>query len=375
VKATHVRGLAAVGLAVALGACGGSPSAERPGRGGASSTTATQGSPRSPEDAAYAFLDTYTRDEGRIARLDQGGDTVGEGQAYGMLAAAAVGDAQRFDRIWRWTKENIRREDGLLAFRWADGRVVDPQAATDADLDAAHALLVAACRFDRDDLRAEAERIGAAVLEQETERAAGRSVLLAGPWAVAGDRLVINPSYLDPLTLSALERGTGDKRYGAVAEAGRRTVEELSRPLPPDWAVVDRGTGRARPAPDAKGGDGPGRYTFDAPRTLVRLALDPSPDGRRIAARAWEAFRDRAPGDIPVEHELDGSPAGSSRNPVALVAAAGAAFAAGDDNAGRGLLDAADRLAQEEPTYYGAAWAALGRLMLTTKRLEPCPPQ
>jgi hypothetical protein len=73
-----------------------------------------------------------------------------------------------------------------------------------------------------------------------------------------------------------------------------------------------------------------------------------------------------------VERALDGSPAGGSRSPVALVAAAAAAKAAGDRGATGRLLSAADALDARTPTYYGAAWAALGRLLLTTKRLQPC---
>jgi endoglucanase len=254
----------ALGLAITVAGCGGSSDDDREA---AASGAAAPGTERRATDAAYAFLDTYTRDGGRIARLDQGDDTVGEGQAYGMLAAAAVGDVKRFDSIWNWTKQHARRDDGLLVFRWANGRVVDDQAATDADLDAAHALLVASCRFRRDDLRAEAERIGAAVLKRETARAAGRAVLLAGPWAGQRERLVVNPSYLDPLALTALGRSTGDTRYAALATDGRRLVARLADPLPPDWATVDRATARPTPAADAHGAAGRGRFTFDAPRT------------------------------------------------------------------------------------------------------------
>ena len=50
-----------------------------------------------PQDKAVAaarhFLNRYVTPDGRVSRLDQGGDTVGEGQAYGMLLAAAVGAA------------------------------------------------------------------------------------------------------------------------------------------------------------------------------------------------------------------------------------------------------------------------------------------
>ena len=49
----------------------------------------------------------------------------GEAVAYGMLVAAAVGDEDRFAAIWDWTKEELVRQDGLLAWRWADGAVVD----------------------------------------------------------------------------------------------------------------------------------------------------------------------------------------------------------------------------------------------------------
>src|SRR5205807_2455813 len=104
--------------------------------------------PRDRADAAARrFLNRYVTPDGRVSRLDQGGDTVGEGQAYGMLLAAAIGDSRRFDAIWGWTKSNLMRPDGLISFLWKSGHVQDPQAASDADLDASRALLVAACRF------------------------------------------------------------------------------------------------------------------------------------------------------------------------------------------------------------------------------------
>jgi endoglucanase len=73
-----------------------------------------------------------------------------------------------------------------------------------------------------------------------------------------------------------------------------------------------------------------------------------------------------------VEHDLTGKPAGSSMHPVALVAAAGAADAAGDTKSRDRLLAAAQALDKRSPTYYGAAWVALGRIMLTTNALN-CP--
>jgi endoglucanase len=197
--------------------------------------------------------------------------------------AAALGREQQFDAIWRWTKRNVMRPDALLAFRWADGRIQDPQAAADADLDTVRALLIGACRFDRPQLQGTARRIGKAVLRRETADAAGRPVLLAGPWAAADGRLTTNPSYVDPVTLTALANELSDRRYTALATEGRRIIRSVSAPLPPDWAVVDTASGRARPVASASTVGGEGRFAWDAARTLVRLAVDPEAAGRRIA--------------------------------------------------------------------------------------------
>lgn len=363
-------------LTLCLAACGSSqPSTSSDTAAPADSSGAAppSGTPdKLATDAAYAFLDAYTVDGGRIQRTDQGGDTVGEGQAYGLLAAAAVGDQQRFDRIWSWTEHNMVDSDGLLAFHWAGGRVVDPTPAADADLDAARALLVGACRFNRPDLRSAAIRIGKAVLARETAKAGSLYVLLAGPWANMGSHLVFNPSYVDPTTLDALATASGDSRFHDVAAGGRQLVDELTRPLPPDWAIVDTATGQATPVSAAASKSGPGAFSYDAPRTLIRFALDQDPTGRSAVARAWSVFRYTQPQDIVTEHQLTGAPIGTSHDAVTVVAAAGAAKAAGDTSAVPRLLAQAQQFNAEHPTYYGAAWVALGRLLLTTSRLQPC---
>jgi endoglucanase len=311
-------------------------------------------------------------DGGRIQRTDQGGDTVGEGQAYGMLIAAAVRDEKLFDQIWSWTKQHMLQNDGLLAFHWVGGRVVNPTPAADADLDAARALLVASCRFSRRDLRQAAITIGHAVLARETARVGSLDILLPGPWAYKAGSLAFNPSYVDPTTLDALARVTGDARFRAVSEGSTRLVDELTRPLPPDWASVNAHTGKATPVSAGAATSGPGIFSYDAPRTLVRMAVGSDLEGRATSARAWGVFSRTPPADIVVEHQLTGAAIGTAHAPITLVAAAGAAKAAGDTGAMTSLLNEAQQLNSEHPTYYDGAWVALGRLMLTTNRLEPC---
>jgi endo-1,4-beta-D-glucanase Y len=346
--------------AVALAGCGG--------------TGSTPSSTSQPQDRAVAaaqhFLDTYVTADGRVSRIDQGGDTVGEGQAYGMLLAAATGDSRRFDAIWGWTKNNLRRPDGLISFKWAHGHVEDPQAASDADLDASRALLIAGCRFHRADLRQDALQLGNVIMGVEVASFQGAPVLTAGPWAVIPPDTV-DPSYFSDATFQALRTASKDPRWGALAASSRLITSELMPApgrLPPDWARLEGDKPVAIGSPSAA--QSPARFGFDAVRTLIRMAEDPNPAGRQIAARAWPVFENQDPTKLPVEHDLSGRPTGHTLHPVVLVAAAGAADAAGRPAARDGLLDAAEALDQHTPTYYGAAWVALGRILLTTKLLD-----
>jgi endoglucanase len=352
-----------------IAGCGGSSG------GGTTSTHNAAATPQQrAEAAARHFLNRYVDGDGRVVRRDQGGDTVGEGQAYGMLLAAAIGDQRRFDKIWDWTKANLRRSDGLISFLWRDGHIVDPQAASDADLDATRALLVAACRFNHPAYRHEALQLGAAILKVEVGSATfqGEPVLTAGPWAITPPPVTVDPSYFAPASFLALRTASKDPRWGGLATSARAITGKLipsSGRLPPDWAHLQGDT--PVPIGDPSHPQSPPVFGFDAVRTLVRFAEDPSPAGRRIAARSWPAFENQDPTKLPVQHNLSGKPIGDTLHPVALVSAAGAADAAGQAAARDGLLDAAESLDLRSPTYYGAAWVALGRMFLTTKLLDP----
>jgi endoglucanase len=347
------------------------------GSGSSQSSSSQAQIQANPQDRALAaarhFLNRYVTPDGRVSRLDQGGDTVGEGQAYGMLLAAAVGDSRLFDSIWGWTKNNLRRPDGLISFLWAHGRVQDPQAASDADLDASRALLVAACRFHRPSLRQEALALGNSILRVEVGSASfqGNPVLTAGPWAITPPPVTVDPSYFSPATFLELRAASKDPRWGALAASSRSITSKLMPApgrLPPDWARLEGDKPVPIGSPSAP--QSPPLFGFDAVRTLVRMAEDPDPSGRQIAARAWPVFESQDPSMLPVEHDLSGRPIGHTLHPVVLVAAAGAADAAGQSAARDGLLDEAEALDRRSPTYYGAAWVALGRILLTTKLLD-----
>jgi hypothetical protein len=206
--------------------------------------------------AAERFLDGYVEPDGRVVRRDQGGDTVSEGQAYAMLLAAAIGDERRFDLAWTWARDHLRRPDGLLAWHWDDGQVVDGEPASDADLDAARALLLAARRFGRPSLGEEGRRLGDAIRRNE----AVGDLVVAGPWARA--EAVVNPSYLSPRAFDALG-------WRGASASARRALEGLKEPLPPDWARLE---GHALTPTGPPGSDEPAVYGYDAARLPLRLA-------------------------------------------------------------------------------------------------------
>jgi hypothetical protein len=64
---------------------------------------------------------------------------------------------------------------------------------------------------------------------------------------------------------------------------------------------------------------------------------------------------------------------GHLKHASSYVAAAAAAKAADQNDAMRRLLDRAAEANSAHPTYYGAAWVALGRVMLTSSALGGCP--
>ncbi|MHA7239353.1 glycosyl hydrolase family 8 [Arthrobacter sp. TMS1-12-1] len=326
-----------------------------------------------PEEASADFLDEWVDDDGRVVRRDQGGDTVSEGQAYGLLLALGAGDEARLDAIWGWTESNLVRSDGLLAWRWQDGRIVDDEPAADADVDAARALVLAGARFDRPDLTEAGNRLADAVMESMTAQTPLGRVLLPGTWAAGGPDHHYNPSYASPVSFVVLAESTGDARWTELATGGTAVTEALLRtsPLPPDWAQITA-TGEVNAMAGAAGGGEDVRYSYDAARVALRFAESCLEADRRLAAQLLEPLdrEDR----LPAALDLGGTALNPDEHPLAYLARAAAAASADDQAQASEDIERAGRVAQQYGTYYGAAWNALGRLMLETDTLGGCPP-
>ncbi len=300
------------------------------------------------DESARHFLDRYVDDTGRVVRHDQGDDTVSEGQAYGLLLAVAVDDRELFELIWRWTHDTLQRRDKLFSWHWDSG-VTDPQSASDADLDTARALVLAAHTFDDARLSREGVEVGKSVLDRSTAVVSGHRILLPGPWAKKDPQFRFNASYVSPVATQQLYEASSDRRWRELERGSRWLVRRLSAGgAPPDWAEVGR-DGSVRP-------DRPGSG-WDADRVPIRHAESCVAADRRLAAS--------------LSTRLDQV---GSRRALSWMAEAAARAAAGEHDASMRAMSKATDIRKEHPTYYGDAWEALGRFMLLDDRLGGCPP-
>lgn len=387
-KKTKVLLAAAVVVAVAITAgvaslvVGGPRGSSTDQAGGGADASGTPGTgtatpqARTADQIGQDFLDDYVDDDGRVVRRDQGDDTVSEGQAYGMLVAVAVGDESRFGDIWSWTKRHLVREDGLLAWQWKDGAVTDDMPASDADVDAARALVLAGAAFDDTTYTTEGVDLGTDVLDEMTASTDVGRILLPGPWAMGSGPWSYNPSYASPATFAQLGEASGDPRW-AELEAGSRAVTTnilASTALPSDWAQVSQ-DGSVVPLPSADGSSGTVKYSYDAGRLALRYAESCQPDDVALAASMAPVLQRYD--ELPMQLDLGGQSVGEDRSPLAYAARAAAEASAGQADAAAADLRAADELAQSTPTYYGSAWAALAALQLdgsTGSALGACSP-
>lgn len=271
--------------------------------------TAPTPTPPTAQAAARHFLDAYV-DGGRVVRRERTGDTVSEGQAHALLLAVALGDRATFDQVWSWTAEHLQRPGGLLARRWAEGGIRDATADLGADVEAAHALLLAADRFDEPRHLAQGLRIADAL----------RAELAADPDAV------------DPRAFAAFQAASGLRWWGD---------QRVLRSAGLDVSLRDGGLG-AGELPDG---------------TALRLAVACDASDRALAAQLAPQLAERAAQDPRA---------------AVLVAAAAAAGAAGDLGERAELLERAAAADREQPSHDGAAWVALGRTLLSGAALGTC---
>lgn len=199
------------------------------------------------------------------------GSVVSEGIAYGMLLAVNFDDRELFDGLWQYYTDHLD-ENGLM--NWATSLCEtagdnNANAATDAELDAAMALIQAHARWSDGGYSTAAEDLAERILAHETDVCDDKLVLLPGDaWGGCNDTDTrINPSYFAPGYYRVFAA-----KFPAQAEQWNQLLENTHAlyasyqalfPLVPDWDN--------HPYGDEASLD---HYNYDACRTPWRVATD-----------------------------------------------------------------------------------------------------
>ncbi|KWZ34977.1 cellulose synthase complex periplasmic endoglucanase BcsZ [Burkholderia anthina] len=217
--------------------------------------------------AAWPRWDAFKRDfisaDGRVIDVGSADSrTVSEGQAYGLFFALVANDRRMFDTILAWTENNLAQGDlsaRLPAWLWGrapDGawRVLDANAASDADLWIAYALVEAGRLWHERSYTARGALLAKRVLDDETATVPGLGLtLLPGPtgFKLANGQWRVNPSYSPPQVIRALAaRLPDDRRWAALASSTARVLLDTApKGFSPDWALYRAGKGFG-PDPD-----------------------------------------------------------------------------------------------------------------------------
>jgi len=159
-----------------------------------------------------AFAERWVQADGRVLESSlEAHHSTSEGQSYALFFALVANDRERFEKIWRWSLENLagnNLDTQLPAWLWGKGKdgvwqVQDANSAADADLWFAYALIEAGRLWHKPEYQVDARRLLAGVKRQEVAELPGLGpMLLPGPVGfVQPDHLWrLNPSYM-PLPL------------------------------------------------------------------------------------------------------------------------------------------------------------------------------
>lgn len=196
-----------------------------------------------------AYHTRFISDAGRVIDPVADGHSTSEGQAYAMVFALVAGDRDRFDRLLEWTRVHLAGGDleaRLPGWRWGkapngDFRLLDENAASDADLWLVYALVEASRVWCDRRYDALARTIAELIVEHEVVDIPGLGpMVLPGPVGFQIDEQTwrLNPSYLPLFLLTRLSEAGIPGPWEAVRENTIKLIEATSREgYMPDWVA------------------------------------------------------------------------------------------------------------------------------------------
>ena len=293
----------------------------------------TEPSPELLAESWNAYRQRFIQEDGRVIDWEAESRSTSESQAYAMLRAVLADDPETFARTLQWAEDNLARptssqpdaplSDQLWSWNWGKRGdrwvVLDPNFATDGDIDAATALILASRRWNKPDYLALAKLKIQDIWELSTAELGGQRYLLPGPQEAfvkgQGDRLQLNPSYLAPYAFRLFATVDPERDWLSLVESSYQVLEGSSdlsaKGLPSDWVEITSAGNFQTITPPSQLTS---RYSFDAYRVWWRIALDANwfnaPEARQYLTEHLDSFRTDWQQEqlIWAQYGLDGKP-------------------------------------------------------------------
>jgi len=330
------------------------------------------------------YVETCGDDAARV-KWDEPTQTVSEGIAYGMLAAVGNADQDLFERFWKYYQNNTN-ENGFMHWKRAgcEGTAPDQNAnnaATDADIDAAMALIQAECRFDEPGYGTAADALITSIFEHETVGSSlqGSDLLLLKPGDMFGGSSCLNPSYFAPAYYRVYaERPSQASRKDQWLKLADDSYTLLSRfahletGLVPNWVDEQGNTGESGPSGCTYYTDAD-IFGSDAVRTPWRVAVDylwhGTPEAKTFLDKITAFVKTQGIMSVGRKYELDGTAFGALEHSILSVGA----FANGAMSSDQATLDefTAEALKLDDHRYFPDSLRVL-YLLLLTGRFDAC---
>ncbi len=222
-----------------------------------------------------------------------------EGQSYGLLFALAYNDRSTFEKIYNWTKKNLKnKENGL--FYWAyrhdqKNKISDKNNASDGDLVIAMSLLRASERWGIRSYKIDSEHIANNILFATVTKYAGFEVMLPGENGFYyNSSIILNPSYFVFPAFGAIYNHTHISAWKALYDDSLKILNKVDSmkvrvKIPSDWLSMDA-AGNLKPAKEW-----PARSSYDAIRVPVYLYwVDPHSSALQPWKNWFSKFKDGA---------------------------------------------------------------------------------
>ena len=289
----------------------------------------------------------------KVVRPEAANDTVSEGQAYGMLIAVNMNDKTLFDSLYSGWTGNITT--GTL-MNWCLGSSgggtgsacsASGGSATDADEDAAFALLQAAKVFGDASYKTKALAMIGDIWSKDIDA----STKLPKGGSNYSSSATTNPSYFAPAYYNAFKAAGDSNDWASVNAAVYKAVNASTwtNGLLPAWCSGNTCTapgsnpGSADPTTD-------GIYQYDAHRIPMRIGLDycfnGTADAKTYTAKTTTFFATNANaglygiGRIFDMYQLNGTAAASTANNSASIIGTAAVGAMADGSNQKFINDA-----------------------------------